>query len=207
VIVYNPRMNRDNVVFTVCGLLIGLLAGGFFIGPWVVRRSSSPGQALERPAQPAMASSAGGGTASPENGAPMQAVMQQIQRLRDTLARDPNNFAALVQLGNLYMDAAKYGQAAGFYERALKVRNEPAVQIDLGICYRSSGSPEKALQIFQRLRAANPNDYYATFNEAIVLADLGRLPEARRLLPLLKKARPGDADVIQFEKALSGAGQ
>lgn len=135
----------------------------------------------------------------------MQGVMQQIKQHRDSLAKNPNDFEALVQLGNLYMDAAKYTQAAEFYERAVRIRREPALEIDLGISYRSSGSPLKALEIFRRLRARNPSDYYATFNEAIVLADLGKLAEAKALLPVLKSLRPADPDIASFQKALEGA--
>lgn len=195
-------MNRDNAVFATCGLLVGILIGGVFIGPWVARRSTG-GEG-----QQGVSSQVSSTPESPLAGQamqPMQDVMKQIQQHRASLAKNPNDVEALVQLGNLYMDAAKYTQAAEFYERAIRIRKDPAVEIDLGISYRSSGSPEKALEIFRRLRAQNPSDYYATFNEAIVLADLGKLAEAKALLPVLKGMRPADPDVAGFEKALEGA--
>src|SRR5215471_19253393 len=100
-------MSRENLVFTACGLLLGLIIGSFLIGPHLAKSTpEATPQNVPAPAPPAA-------------GNPMEAVRNQIATLKDQVARDPRNVDALVQLGNMYMDAAKFPQAIDYYQRAL----------------------------------------------------------------------------------------
>jgi tetratricopeptide (TPR) repeat protein len=174
-------VNRDIIVYSSCSFLLGLIIGGLLIGPKLAQRSGAPA--------PPPASAA-------EN--PMDAVRQQIASLNATLERDPRNFEALVQLGNMYMAAAKCPKAIDYFERALAVREDPNLQVDLGICYKQSGQLEKALATFRRV----PSQWQAKFNEALVLGEMRRFDEARALLGELEKMRPGDPDVRRLQQAL-----
>jgi Flp pilus assembly protein TadD len=216
-------MNRDNIVFATCGLLLGLIIGSLVIGPRVARSQLAGAPAAESvssmPSSSMMAGSdtTGGSTsaavvtpaASGATGTaglnPMGMVLQQLTALKTEVAKNPKNADALVQLGNLYMDAAKFQQAAEFYERAIAVRDEPGVRTDLGICYRKLNQPEKALASFQAARTADPSQWQASFNEAIVLADLHRNDEARTIAGALSKSRPGDPDVAKLQAMLAAA--
>src|SRR3954447_7184780 len=101
-------MSQENIVYTICGLALGLIIGSFLIGPHLAKTSLAPApvapQATSAPAQSA---------AAPMQGDPnmMNRVREQLDTLKQTIARDPNNFEALAQLGGMYMDAAKYPQA------------------------------------------------------------------------------------------------
>ncbi|PYQ36268.1 MAG: hypothetical protein DMF57_00820 [Acidobacteria bacterium] len=132
----------------------------------------------------------------------MEAVRQQIAALKEAIDRNPRNFDALVQLGNLYMDAAKYPQAIDYYERALAVSENPDVRVDLGICYKQSGQLDKALAAFRKAGAEAPNQWQPMFNAAIVLGEMQRFDEARALIGELKKIRPNDPEVQRLEAAL-----
>ena len=134
----------------------------------------------------------------------MEAVSKQIDGLKATVEREPANFAALVQLGNLYMDVSKWPQAIDYFERALRVREQAEVRTDLAICYRNSGQMEKSLQSFRRVSAAQPNDWQATFNEAAILAEMKRFDEARPLVARLERERPGDAEVAKLKSVVGG---
>jgi tetratricopeptide (TPR) repeat protein len=191
-------MNRDTVVFSTCSFLLGLVIGSLLIGPKLAHLSGG---------QPP---SAGGGQppsavpaadTNPQN--PMDSVRQQLASLNDAIARDPRNFDALVQLGTMYMDAAKFPQAIGYLERALAVREDPNVRTDLGICYKQNGQLDKALAAFRKAGAEAPQQWQPIYNEAIVLGEMRRFDEARALLPALQKMRPGDADVQRLEQALN----
>src|ERR1051325_11623931 len=149
-------MTKDQIVFTTCGFALGLVIGSFLIGPHLAT-ASAPAAAAESaaPAQP---------SAPPASMDQMNQVRQQLASLKQTIERDPKNFDALVQLGDMYMDAAKFPEAIGYFERALEVREEPGVRTALGICYKNAGQPDKALEAFKRAAADAPDQWQALFN-------------------------------------------
>jgi tetratricopeptide (TPR) repeat protein len=201
-------MTRDNIVFATCGLLLGLIIGSFLIGPWLGRKTAPPAAEAavstetEVPAasqQPSQMPAMNGG-----NMQTMNAVREQLASLKATVEREPKNFDALVQLGNMYMDAAKYPQAVEYYERALAVREEPAVRTDLGICYKQAGQLDKAVEAFRKAADDQPDQWQALFNEAIVLGEMKRYDEARAIASKLKQLRPNDPQVDKLTAALAG---
>jgi cytochrome c-type biogenesis protein CcmH/NrfG len=206
-------MTRDNIVYLVCGLILGLVIGSLVIGPRVaqtklgaaaVAGSGSGSSEGEAPA----AAPAGGAPAmgsAPSGGNAMEAVRKQIEVLKSKIAADPNDAEALAQLGNMYMDATKYSQAIDYYERALRIHDDANLRTDLGICYKESGQLDKALAAFQEVASKSPGQWQALFNEAIVLADLKRFDEARAISAKLKALRPQDVEVQKLDAALAQA--
>jgi Flp pilus assembly protein TadD len=190
-------MKRDTLIFTACGFLLGLTLGSFVIGPKIAQ-SKLAGAPVAVDAAPAEAPPA---TAS---GSPMAGVMQQLAALKAAVAKNPNDADALAQLGDMYMQAAKFPQAAEYLQRALAVRDDAAVRMDLGICYKQSNQPEKALAEFHRSAAMAPDQWQPLFNEAIVLLDLRRTDEARAIAAKLQKMRPDDPEVQKLVASVSG---
>ncbi len=184
-------MNRDVVVFSICSFLLGLIIGTLLIGPKLAQSRIAPTPAAAPAPPPA------------DSGNAMDMVRRRIASLKETLARDPRNFEALVQLGNMYMDAAKFPEAIGYYERALAVREDPNVRTDLGISYKQNGQLEKSLVAFHRASEEAPEQWQPMFNEALVLGELRRFDEARALLGKLQKMRPNDPDVQRLQRALA----
>jgi len=187
-------MKRDTVVFTVCGFVLGLVIGSFLIGPHLGSTSLGPSGGVANAAEPAPA------------GAPpmsqMNAVRERLAALKATIEKEPRNVGALVQLGNMYMDAAKYPQAAEYLERALAVREDPTVRTDLGICYKQNGQLDKAADAFARAASEAPDQWQALYNEAIVLGDLQRWSDARAVAAKLSAMRPNDPQVAQLVQAI-----
>ncbi|MGZ7042328.1 MAG: tetratricopeptide repeat protein, partial [Thermoanaerobaculia bacterium] len=145
-------MTKDNVVYTICGLVLGLIIGSFLIGPRLAKTPLAPA--------PVQAEASGEAPpAAPMQGDPntMTRVMEQLSTLKETVARDPNNFDALAQLGSMYMQAAKYPQAIEYLERALRVRSDASLRADLAVCYKQSGQPDRALAELQRVIRDDPN--------------------------------------------------
>jgi Flp pilus assembly protein TadD len=190
-------MKRDTIIFTVCGFLLGLTLGSFVIGPKIAQSKLAGAPVTETPAT----ESAAPVTAT---GNPMGAVMQQLASLKEAVAKNPNDVDALVQLGDMYMQAAKFPQAAEYLQRALAVREDAAVRMDLGICYKQSNQLEKALAEFQRSASMAPDQWQPLFNEAIVLIELQRMDEARVIAAKLQKMRPDDPEV---QKLVATAGK
>ncbi len=201
-------MTRDNIVFTTCGLILGLVIGSFLIGPRLAPKPSSgdsaaaveaPSETATAPATASAAAAMGGG-----NMQTMNAVREQLANLKAAVERDPKNYDALLQLGNMYMDAAKFPQAVDYYERALALREDPAVRTDLGICYKQAGQLDKSVDAFRKVSEEAPNQWQALFNEAIVLGELKRFDEARAVTGKLKQMRPDDPQVQKLETTLAG---
>ncbi|HEV7488464.1 MAG TPA: tetratricopeptide repeat protein [Thermoanaerobaculia bacterium] len=182
-------MKRETIIFTACGFLLGITLGSFVIGPKIAQsKLAGAPVASEVPAEAPAAATATAGN-------PMGTVMQQLATLKAAVAKNPNDAEALVQLGDMYMQAAKFPQAAEYLERALAVHDDAAVRMDLGICYKESNQPEKALAEFQRSAAMAPDQWQPLFNEAIALVELRRMDEARVVATKLQKMRPDDPDV------------
>jgi tetratricopeptide (TPR) repeat protein len=192
-------MTRDNIVYTLCGLALGLIIGSFLIGPQLAKSSLAPA------AVQADASGAAPPPAAPMQGDPntMARVRQQLDTLKKTVERDPNNFDALAQLGSMYMDASKYPQAIEYFERALRVRPDSNVRFDLAVCYKQSGQPDRALAELQRVVRDDPGQWQARFNEIVLLGEMRRFDEARAELPKLQQQRPNDPDVQRLAQALA----
>ena len=196
-------MSKDNIVFTAFGFLLGLVIGSMVIGPRLAERSAGSPTRAEASSEPAPAA-APPQTAS-TGGNPMGAVFQRINTLKQEIERDPNNADAVSQLGTMYMDAGKFPQAIEYFERALKIREDPQLRTDLGICYRNNGDAAKSLAQFRQVVQSNPEQWQALFNEVIILAETRRMDEARTELVKLQKLRPGDADVQKLVDSLAGA--
>lgn len=132
----------------------------------------------------------------------MGAVMQQLATLKETIAKDPDNFDALVQLGGMYMDATKFPQAAEYLERAVAIRDDASTRMDLGVCYKQTGQLDRALDEFQRAGKMAPGQWQPLFNEAIVLVDLHRIDEAKVLAAKLQQMKPGDPEVAKLVESV-----
>jgi len=198
-------MKREPLIFTTCGFLLGLTLGGLVIGPKVAQ-SKLAGAAPVPEAESAALSATP--AATPPMGAaggnPMAAVQQQLATLKATLEKDPKNFDALVQLGDMYMDAAKFPQAIDYLDRALAVHDDANVRTDLGICYKQTGQPASALAEFERAASMAPNQWQPLFNQAIVLNDLHRTDEARVVAAKVQQMKPNDPDVQKLMATLAG---
>jgi Flp pilus assembly protein TadD len=189
---------KDTIIFTACGFLLGITLGSFVIGPKIAQSKLAGAPVVSEPA----ASETPAAPTATAN--PMGAVMQQLASLKETVAKNPNDADALVQLGDMYMQATKFAQASEYLQRALAIRDDAAVRMDLGICYKQSNQPEKALAEFQRSAAMAPAEWQPLFNEAIVLVELRRMDEARLLAAKLRKMRPDDPEVQKLVATVGG---
>lgn len=96
-------------------LSIGLGNAGTALGPGV-----SPPGTSSHPGPAGLPGTSVGG------GGPPAPVMAELQALRGRLRSNPNDVAALDELGDLYHEAGKDEQAAGFYRRAVHADKKDA---------------------------------------------------------------------------------
>jgi predicted Zn-dependent protease len=192
-------VQKETIIFTTCGFLLGLTLGGLVIGPKIAQSKLAGAAPVSETESAPAATPPMGGSATPPMGAaggnPMAAVQQQLATLKAAIEKDPKNFDALVQLGDMYMDAAKFPQAIDYLDRALAVHDDANVRTDLGICYKQTGQPASALAEFERAASMAPDQWQPLFNQAIVLNDLHRTDEARVVAAKLQQMKPDDPDV------------
>ena len=131
-------------------------------------------------------------------------VEEQINTLREIIAKEPENTTALIRLGNIFMDTKRCKEAITYYTRALRLEPENAdVRVDLGTCYRRTGQPEKAIEEYRKAIEINPGHPYAHRNYAVVLAfDLNKPVEAIGEFQTYLRLSPDAPDADQIKKII-----
>jgi cytochrome c-type biogenesis protein CcmH/NrfG len=116
----------------------------------------------------------------------------QIVALQETVAKDPKNVTAWIELGNLLFDAQKIDDAINSYESALKLQPDNAnVLTDLGVMYRKKGKAKEALALFNKAQVVNPKHEASLFNAGVVLMhDLNQPKEAKAAWEKLVQLNP-----------------
>lgn len=115
-----------------------------------------------------------------------------IGALEETVAKDPKNTEAWIELGNLLFDANKIDGAINAYETALNLQPDNAnVLTDLGVMYRKKGQSKEALALFNKAQAVNPRHEVSLFNAGVVLMhDLNQPEEAKAAWKKLVQLNP-----------------
>ena len=213
-------MNKDNLLFLMGGLLVGFVTAYLFFEAMASRQpprltpelraqivsggdGGGMGAAGEAPAgggdASGAANAAGGGA---PGGGP---AMAEIQQLRDYVEKNPNDADAVRKLADLNFNISNWLRAQELYTQYLKLKpNDPDVMTDLGITYRETKEPDKALDLFRRSKQMAPDHWQSYYNEVVVLAfDLKKNDEADQVLAQLQKMQPGNPDVAKLADAVS----
>ena len=99
------------------------------------------------------------------------AVQNRIMQLQETVSRDPKNLGAVIELGNMLMDASRCQEAINAYQKALDMdRKNVNVRVDMGTCYRKIRQPDRAAEEYRKAIAIDPDHPNAHRNLAVVLA-------------------------------------
>jgi Flp pilus assembly protein TadD len=190
-------VSRDNVLFTLGGVLVGFILAYTMFEAMSTRqpalRTPDPAAAAAAAAMPGGPGAAPGGATSP--GA--QQSFEQVQRLRQYVADNPEDADAVLTLANLNFEIRNWTGSRDLYLRYLALRpGDPDVMTDLGVSYRNLGEPQQALQQFRQARADNADHWISLFNEVVVLAfDLADYPAAEQQMAELRRLQPSNPDV------------
>ncbi len=135
-------------------------------------------------------------------------------RLKDVISKEPGNYNALVELGNLYFDNDMPEKSIDMYQRALKINPRDAnVRTDMGIMYRKIRDFDRAIKEFRQSASDNPRHEQSRMNLGVVFFyDKGDAKSAIAVWDELLKLNPVNTDVkminqMIFEAKSSGQGQ
>ena len=183
----------DRLLFAAVGLLAGFAAAYVYLDriPQASAAVGDPHAGLTGVGPGATRDLPGSGGGQPSLAADPVA-QRKLADLEAASAKEPRNYAILVQLGNTAYDLESWQKAVDAYESALRLQpGDPNVMTDLGVAYRNLGDGEKALGMFSKALAKDPSHWPAAFNQAIVYGiDRGDKAKAKSILNGLKKDHP-----------------
>jgi tetratricopeptide (TPR) repeat protein len=135
---------------------------------------------------------------------PLQA-QNEIRFLQDAAKHDPNNVAIWINLGNVFMDNARYPEAIDAYEKALVLSPENTdVRVDMGTCYRRVGKYDRAVEEFRKAITIDACHPFAHRNLGVVLAlDLHDKKQAIKEFEEYIRLSPDAADSNQIRQLVS----
>jgi cytochrome c-type biogenesis protein CcmH/NrfG len=146
----------------VAGLAIGYLTGGSPSAP------SSPAMAATAGASHAAQGAINGGHAAnhvPSLDEMKRAADKQAGLLVEKLKTDPNNTTLLVQAGDVYYRSHQFGDATGYYGKAVKADpKNVALRTKLASSLYRSGDVDGAIAELNRALRYDPKDANSLFN-------------------------------------------
>lgn len=163
-------MNKENLLFSVVGVLLGFIVGFTFANTVNQRGNGTPSSQVGQqvaglpPEHPPIDGDGTGGDAQPR-------VDMATVREAEKLARDaPDNFAAQLKAGELNYEARRYAEAVNFWTRANALRpDDYDVLVGLGNASFDAEKYEAAEKWYASALAKRPDvvevrtDYGLTF--------------------------------------------
>ena len=219
-------MNKENLMFGIIGLLVGLIIGFMFANS--VNQSAminAPGgfanQGPNAAANPAVPAS---GQNLPEVQAAIDVARKekdnfeaqikaaelytQIQRydgavefLKRANELKPDNYEVIVQLGNSYFDSKQYLEAEKWYAAALaKKADDVNVRTDMGLTFmfRAPSDYDRAIKEFNQSLAVNPKHTQTLQNLTVAYTKKGDAEKAKSTLARLETEDPTNSALAQL---------
>jgi tetratricopeptide (TPR) repeat protein len=203
-------MTKDNLVYALGGVVIGIIAGviiaNFSAAP---RMPGGFSQSVAPTQQPAPQMQSGNQMQAqgelPEGHPPVDenALRQQLVKQEAVLKNEPNNQDALVSAGNLNFDLKNYQKAAEYYDHALK--NDPNnvnLITDLGSSWLWMNQPLKAIEYYDRSLVIDPKHYQTLMNLGIARMSSGNRAGAAEAWERLISYYPDHPDTPMLRDAI-----
>jgi cytochrome c-type biogenesis protein CcmH/NrfG len=157
-------MQKDSLAFLIVGFAIGF---GILYN-WTKHREPQITEAF--PPRLIVGSAAAAGEPPAGSQAPVPPVdLATVQKLQDRIKANPKDYEALVELGNIDFDQKNYPEAAGYYTRALAIRDDLDVRTDLGTMLFYANRYDEAMAELKKVLAVKPTHAQALFNMGVVL--------------------------------------
>ena len=195
-------MTRDNLLFSIIGVLLGFIAG-FLLASNISQReaalrSASPAQASQNlpPNHPPV----GGDQQTGEGG---QQMLASVQAAMKQARENPGDFDAQVTAAKLQYQIQRYDQAIEYLLAANKVKpTDFDVLAMLAVANLDAGHFDAAEKWYKAALQQKPNDMPTVDGYCAVLLSLGKVKEAEAAIDKLAKIDPTNQDLPQFRAKL-----
>lgn len=206
-------VQKDNLLYGLAGIVVGIIAGVVIAGQSAVPRNfGSDQQVVQTVAAPPQQQQQEQGEL-PSGHPPIDTdgLKKQLEMNKGILEKDPENQMALVTAANLSSDLKDYPQAIVYYEKALKKDPKNTnLLTDLGTAYFYSNKADRALQIYNQSLSIDPKHFQTLMNIGIVKMSMGdhkgaaeswdkvislypNSPEAQQLKEMVRRVKEGKA--------------
>ena len=146
-------MNRENVLFSVVGLLLGYVVA-FHLVVYVNQNQAAPAAGAAQLAEGLPADHP-----AVEGGADRQRLLAEAEKAAGEARKAPDNFEAQVKAGEGYFEAGSFEDAIDFMTRANKLRpDDYDTVVRLGNVYSSAGRFEDAARWYTAALDKRPED-------------------------------------------------
>lgn len=153
-------MTKENILFAVIALLVGVLGTVLVLG--VVNKNKSENVMQSVPM----------GAGSPTD---YQSRIAEAEKIVD---KDPKNEQAWIQLGNDYFDTGQPQKAINAYGKALELDpNNANVLTDQGVMFKNIGWYDKAVANFEKAQQVDPKHLQSLYNLGVVYATDMKQPD------------------------------
>jgi len=199
----NRCSSKQAYGMAVICLLVGV-AGGYFIrssggarlpNQFLTANEPSASRAASRVSRPA-----------PSPAQMKQASAQAASTVLQQLASSPNDFQLLIRAGEMYYQHGAFVEAAGYYERALKVQDNVTIRNQYASALFYIGEADGALREYARVLKSEPGNDIALFNSGMVKFKAKHDPAgAAKLWRELLRRSPNHPQRVQVEKMIERA--
>jgi tetratricopeptide (TPR) repeat protein len=216
-------VNKDNLLFTLLGLVLGFVTGWLMFEKIALRQpprltqdqlaAVMSGAPIPGPDSTPSAQGAAPQGAMPGPAGPGQIDTSKLDEAQAKLQQHPEDPELILDVANESFDiASKAGkapfvwqQARDHYLKYLSLKEPtPDVLSDLGVTYRELGQFDDALKTFQQAEKMAPEHWQSKYNQVIVLAfDLQQYDKAQTILDDLQKEHPDNQDIRQLAAAVA----
>jgi tetratricopeptide (TPR) repeat protein len=198
-------MTKDNLVYGLAGMVIGIL-----IGVLIVNFSSIPRPQSVPSSSQGITSTQGRPADTeqeplPEGHPPIdeQALRSQMIQQQEILKKDPENQSAILAMGNLNFDLKNYQEAVTWYEKGLhKDPRNVNILTDLGTSYLWLNQTDKALELYNKSLAIDPNHLQTLMNLGIARMSMGDRPGAAEAWEKVVTLYPENPEVPMLKQAI-----
>ena len=191
-------MTRDNLLFSIIGILLGFIVG-FMFASNLAQREASPAAAARTQALPPDHPSVGDAPAA----APGQ-MQAQVSAALDTARKEPNNFEAQLKAAELYYQIQRYDDAIGYLLKANQLQPDSYETVaNLGMVNMDAGHFETAEKWYKAASLKKPDDVRVLDGLCLVFLEQGKAKEAEDTIARLAKADPSNQDLAQFRDRLT----
>jgi len=195
-------MTRENLLFSIIGILLGFIVGFMFAsvmnqkyGPSAVPAAASSAQGMPADHPPVGAQSGGSDPA---------AMRAQVTASIDQAKNEPKNFDAQVKAAELYYQIERYDQAIEFLLKAnaLKPTDYRTVVL-LGMVNLDAGHFDVAEKWYRAAMKIKTDDVMVLSGLAAATLQKGDAKAAEDAIAQLEKVDPTSSDLPQFKDKLA----
>jgi cytochrome c-type biogenesis protein CcmH/NrfG len=195
-------MTRDNLLFTIIGVLLGFIVGFIFASNMSQRAalSNAPGMTAGQTLPPDHPPVSTTGDGQPDAGQMNTQVQSAITKART----DPKDFDAQVTAAKLEYQVQRYDETVEFLLKANQIKPDNyEVLAMLGEANMEGGHFDQAATWYKAALAKKPGDVSVLASLAFNYLQKGDAKEAGKAIAALEKADPSNQDLPQFRDKLA----